>query len=185
MEPWKILALGAGVVAAMFLGRTVVVRKPQALPATSDGSWPASTRPYAHLTYASNRVNITGLRPSVLQRFLAMSLEYTMTTKKKLHVTSALRSTAHQKIIYDRDVASSTTPTGAPKKVGVPSGYAAKPGSSPHEKGIAIDVSSAQATELDKLGLLKKYGFYRPLWPKGRAKVTEEWHIQALPETVS
>ena len=193
METWKVFTLGAvGVGLSLLLAKkaapTVRTLAVQAFsPATpqADGSWPASTRPYNWLNYNSDRVNVTGLHRAVLPRFLGMANEYLKLTNKKLQVNSGLRSSAYQKLIYDRDVRSSTTPTGQPKKVGVPSGYVAKPMSSPHERGLAIDVNSSQATELDKLGLLRKYGFDRPLWPKGRAKVTEEWHLQIRPEVIA
>lgn len=185
MEKWKIIAIGtaSAAVIALLLRKTMPVSRP-ALAAVSqpDGSWPTSTRPYAFLTYASNRVNVTGLHPIVLPRFLAMAQEYTAKTKKKLLVNSGLRSSTYQKVLYDRDLASNQTPLGQSKKIGVASGFVARPNSSPHERGLAIDVNSAQASELDRLGLIKKYGFDRPLWPKGRAKVTEEWHIQIRPD---
>jgi hypothetical protein len=50
-------------------------------------------------------------------------------------------------------------------------GMAAKPGSSLHNSGLAVDIPSNTANELDKLGLLQKYGMERPI-------SNEPWHIQ-------
>ncbi len=49
---------------------------------------------------------------------------------------------------------------------------AAPPGKSAHGTGLAIDINSKEANELDSMGLLSKYGFGRPV--KGEA-----WHLQA------
>jgi hypothetical protein len=50
---------------------------------------------------------------------------------------------------------------------------AAKPGSSNHNFGIALDINSVQANALSSSGLLSKYGFHRPLAPR------EKWHIES------
>ena len=48
---------------------------------------------------------------------------------------------------------------------------AAEPGTSMHEFGLAVDINRETLNEMDKLGLLKKYGFTRPV---GR----EPWHLE-------
>ena len=72
-------------------------------------------------------------------------------------------------------------------------GTAAKPGTSPHEKGLAVDTSDAWLKELNKLELtalqleLIKFGLYKPLTPGNRPAtkvnirpVWEDWHIQPI-----
>jgi len=48
-----------------------------------------------------------------------------------------------------------------------------------HNVGYAIDINSDNANELENLGLMKTYGFHRPLlnWEKKR----ETWHIEPYP----
>lgn len=110
-------------------------------------------------------VDIAGLNPAVQENFLNMAKEYYEKTGKKLQVNSAKRSHASQVRLYQS----------------MPKGMAAKPGTSLHELGYAVDVQSSQAQELDKSGLLKKYGFMRPL--AGRGEKAEGWHItpQGIP----
>lgn len=50
---------------------------------------------------------------------------------------------------------------------------AAMPGTSMHEYGLAIDVDSKALDEMDKLGLLRKYGLTRPVGG-------EPWHLEAI-----
>ncbi len=111
--------------------------------------------------WTKNRANVdmSGLQPAVQQNFLGMANDYFNATGKKIPVNSAYRSRAQQEAEYKKD----------PMK-------AAKPGRSPHEKGIAIDTNSAIGDDLDKRGLLAKWGFSRPAMTK-RGK-HEKWHLQ-------
>ena len=95
------------------------------------------------------------LNPNVKQLFTGMAAEYNRLTGKKILVTEAFRTYEHQEMLY--------------KKYGSP--RAAKPGFSTHEKGLALDINSPDADALDKLGLMKKYGFTRPIGG-------ETWHIE-------
>jgi len=59
-------------------------------------------------------------------------------------------------------------------------------GNSVHDYGYAIDINTVDANSLEKLGLLKKYGFHRPLlnWSKtgiSANKKDEPWHIEYYP----
>jgi hypothetical protein len=99
---------------------------------------------------ALNKVN-----PGVQQNFTSMAAEYKARGGKGLTLNSAYRSEAEQAKLYAEN----------PSK-------AAPPGKSAHGTGLAIDINSQQANELDKMGLLSKYGFARPV--KGEA-----WHLQA------
>lgn len=102
-----------------------------------------------------NGVNIEGLHPRMKQQLLAMAQEYGEATGKQLNVTSAYRSFQDQQRMY--------------AKYGP--GRAARPGGSLHEYGLAADLSTADLNELEKLGLLRKYGFTRPIYG-------ETWHIE-------
>jgi LAS superfamily LD-carboxypeptidase LdcB len=85
-----------------------------------------------------------------------MALDYKNETGKDITVTSGYRSVQKQAELYAKD----------PTK-------AAKPGSSLHNFGYAIDVNSSDANKLSTLGLLDKWGFSRPLMGMG-----EPWHIE-------
>jgi hypothetical protein len=99
-------------------------------------------------------VDLRNVNPSLLKNFMAMAQEYGELTGKKLVVEDAKRTTAEQAALYAKD----------PLK-------AAKPGRSLHEFGLALDVSSGGLEEAEKLGLMRKYGFTRPV---GK----EPWHIE-------
>lgn len=99
-------------------------------------------------------INIDSLNPVMLKLFLGMAEEYGKQTGKSILVTSGVRDSAQQAELYRKD----------PTK-------AAKPGSSLHEFGLALDIDSKIANELDQLGLMKKYGFTRPVGG-------EPWHVE-------
>jgi hypothetical protein len=99
--------------------------------------------------------DIDNLDPAVKQNFLAMSAENRAMGGKPIQINSAFRSYEEQAKLYAAD----------PKK-------AAPPGRSSHGKGLAIDVNSSDGNSLAQSGLLKKYGFSRPV--KGEA-----WHLEA------
>jgi hypothetical protein len=98
---------------------------------------------------------LEGLHPSVKRLFLGMAEEYGKLTGKKLQVNTAYRTYAEQAKLY-RDL--------GPEK-------AARPGTSLHEYGLALDVQTTDLDALEKMGLLRKYGFTRPLG-------NETWHIE-------
>jgi soluble lytic murein transglycosylase-like protein len=50
---------------------------------------------------------------------------------------------------------------------------AAAPGTSMHEYGLAVDINQTTLNEMDKLGLLRKYGFVRPVGQ-------EPWHMEPI-----
>lgn len=100
-------------------------------------------------------VNTDGLNAGFQSTLSSMGQEYYDKTGKKIQINSAYRSPEEQAQLYKSK----------------PPGMAAAPGSSLHNYGMAIDMSSQTANELDKLGLLSKYGLHRPI--KG-----EPWHVQ-------
>ena len=97
---------------------------------------------------------IYNLDPNVRDLFTGMAKEYHNLTGKTIPVNEAFRSYEDQAALYAK----------------MP-GKAAKPGNSTHEFGLALDINSEAANELDKLGLMRKYGFTRPIGG-------ETWHVE-------
>ena len=97
---------------------------------------------------------LDGLSPAMLKQFLGMAEEYGRLTGKTIGVNSGSRTFEQQAELYKKYP-----------------GKAAKPGRSLHEYGLAVDIDQAVADELDKLGLMKKYGFTRPVGG-------EPWHVE-------
>lgn len=132
------------------------------------------------ITKSKESVNINGLNPALRRNLLAMASEYGKLTGKTIQVNDGRRSTEEQARLHAKD----------PKK-------AAAPGRSLHEFGLGIDVASVTANHLEKLGLLRKYGFTRPVggepWhlePAGiqsdinRAKKESSWATQMVNESL-
>lgn len=111
---------------------------------------------------AGGNVDVKGLNPTMQANMTGMAQEYYQMTGKKLPLNSANRSMEAQAALYSS----------------MPPGRAAAPGRSLHNYGLAFDTNSPVADELDRLGLLKKYGFERPI--KG-----EKWHVQPMGLTIS
>jgi len=101
-----------------------------------------------------SNVDVSGLNPQVAKNLLGMAAEYKAKTGKELPVNSAYRSYAYQKALRD--------------KLG---SKAARPGYSTHEFGLAADINTDAANKLEELGLMRKYGFTRPIGG-------ETWHIE-------
>ena len=99
-------------------------------------------------------VKINDLNPLVKRYLLAMAAEYGTITGKQILLTDGFRTYQEQAALYKR----------MPHK-------AAEPGKSMHEFGLAFDVDPKNANELEKLGLMRKYGFTRPIGG-------EAWHLE-------
>lgn len=99
--------------------------------------------------------NIEGLHPRLKQHLLGMAQEYGEATGKSIPINEGFRSYARQAELF--------------RKYGP--GRAARPGSSLHEYGLALDINTGVMGELEQMGLLRKYGFTRPI--KG-----ETWHTE-------
>lgn len=110
----------------------------------------------------SGNADVSGLNPAMSSNLKNMADEYFQATGKKLQINSGFRSPEDQARLFKS----------------MPPGMAAKPGSSLHNYGLAVDVQSAQANELSNLGLLQKYGFVRPI-------PNEKWHMQPAGVTVA
>lgn len=118
--------------------------------------------PAEHITGTSE-----GLHPQVLRQFDLMAQEFYEKTGEPLIIASGRRSTERQAELYAADPSS---------------GYVAKPGTSKHETGEAIDLDRRQVKKIEELGLLEKYGFHRPMQGQGARKINEPWHIQLTDE---
>lgn len=98
---------------------------------------------------------LNGLNPEMLRNLKMMAAEYGKATGKSITINSGVRTYAEQEAQYKKD----------PSK-------AAKPGFSLHEFGLALDINSDILNDLDKLGLMRKYGFTRPVGG-------ETWHTES------
>lgn len=95
--------------------------------------------------------DLGGLEKSFATAITKAADEYFAATGKKVNIVSALRDSAKQKELYEAYISG---------KSKFPAG---KPGTSKHEKGLAVDVDLASANALDSMGLLAKYGLSRPV----------------------
>lgn len=110
------------------------------------------------LTYISmgRNVKLDGLNPQMRQQLLGMIEEYGTATGKKVPITDGHRT-------YDDQVR-------ARQRHGA---KAAMPGTSIHELGLAVDMDSKTIDEMERLGLMRKYGFTRPVGG-------EAWHVEPI-----
>ena len=97
---------------------------------------------------------LTGLHPKVFSLFTGMAKEFNTLTGKNITVNESFRTYEDQMALRQKYP-----------------GKAAKPGNSIHEFGMALDVNSPEANLLDEMGLLRKYGFTRPVGG-------ETWHLE-------
>lgn len=95
--------------------------------------------------------SLEGVNPALERAFLAAAAEYKQKTGETVNVNSAKRSTEEQQRLWDR------------KQRGEISYPVAKPGTSLHEKGLAIDVPPATAEKMDRMGILRNNGLNRPV----------------------
>ena len=124
-------------------------------PAMAGGELSDGRNAMAHLSIRSGVV-LDGMNPTFMKNFYGMAEEYGKLTGKKIGINDAFRS-------YEAQVA-------AKKKYGA---RAASPGSSLHEFGLAMDIDSKTLDEMDKMGLMRKYGFTRPVGG-------EAWHMEPI-----
>lgn len=121
----------------------------EAVGAINDGS---NAGQYINLANGAKLDNVNSV---LLKQLKGMIQEYGETTGKSVTITSGSRSPQEQARLYSQN----------PNK-------AAKPGTSLHEFGLAVDVDSKALNEMEDLGLMRKYGFTRPVGG-------EPWHIEA------
>jgi len=141
------------VVAAAGAGAARVVQ----LPA---GSIDTSFENMAKLIRGWTKKDQEGYTEEFKQRLAAMAKEYYDANRKQIPMTSGWRTYAEQEAIR-RDKP-----------------WAAQPGTSRHEKGTALDISKAVIEDLDRSGLLTKYGFDRPYLKEKGSRLDDRVHVQ-------
>lgn len=94
---------------------------------------------------------LSGVNESLAQRLSKAASDYFAATGKKVTVTSAVRSPEEQQKLYNDYI------TGKSKYP------AAKPGHSKHDRGLAVDINSADANAMAGMGILAKNGLGRPV----------------------
>ena len=105
--------------------------------------------------------SVSRVRPELLSGFALAARDFKAATGITPEITSAFRSSADQAGLRARGV----------------SGVAR--GTSPHQKGVALDIGGAKDRPGDKLGrafdpFLNKYGLWRPL----KHKLNEQQHVE-------
>lgn len=105
-------------------------------------------------------VDSKNLNPMFSINLNKMANEYFEITGKKVRLNSAYRDPEYQRKLYKQSIRDG-------KK-----GSVAYPGRSMHNFGLAVDMPTKLANELDELGLMRKYGFLRPVGGEG-------WHVEA------
>ena len=101
-------------------------------------------------------VTLDGLNDQFKQQLLGAIEEYGNQTGKQVTINDGFRTYADQ--------------VARKRKYGA---GAAAPGNSIHEFGMAVDINQATLNEMDKLGLLRKYGLTRPVGQ-------EPWHLEPI-----
>lgn len=99
---------------------------------------------------------LEGANPGMVRNFMGMASEYKRITGKTIQLNDGKRSNSEQAALHAK----------YPNK-------AAPPGQSMHEYGLAVDINSADADALTRLGLMDKYGFTRPV-------AGEKWHVEPV-----
>lgn len=96
---------------------------------------------------SGSRQHFDQLQPRVRERALAMAQAYKQATKAKLNLNSAFRSAEEQAALAASG--------------GQGANPIAAPGQSLHQEGRALDFNPTEVDYLEKMGLLKQYGFNR------------------------
>lgn len=109
---------------------------------------------------ADNSVNLAGLNPKFQKAFFTMVGDWvTNFGGGTVTSASAFRTRAEQEALW--------------VKYGRNTKRVARPGTSRHESGFAIDIDRNSAGKLEQSGMFKKYGFHRPL-------SNEPWHVEMI-----
>lgn len=122
--------------------------------AVSSG-WNKLSKWAGNLFNVKGDADFDGLQAPVKDNFTGMVREYRdMGGTKPVNVNSAYRSVSKQAELHSKN----------PK-------LAAPPGRSAHNFGLAVDADSAALNDMDRMGLLSRWGFERPV-------PGEPWHMQ-------
>lgn len=122
--------------------------------AVSSG-WNKLSKWAGNLFNVKGDADFDGLQSPVKNNFTGMVREYRdMGGTKPVNVNSGFRSVSKQAELHSKN----------PK-------MAAPPGRSAHNFGLAVDADSAALNDMDRMGLLSRWGFERPV-------PGEPWHVQ-------
>lgn len=120
----------------------------------------------SHYRLKDNKVTLAGMNETFMSLFWAMLGEAKQKGLAVVQINEGVRDYKEQCRLYDAYCAGNGP-------------LAAKPGTSRHGFGEAMDCNTANCDELDSKGLLSKYGFSRPLMKKlASGNLTETWHIE-------
>lgn len=124
------------------------------IPKIAKGAVLEGLRAKQFIKLAKPSVDIDNLHPALAKRLFGMIEEYGTLTGNSVQINEGFRSYETQAALHKK----------MPDK-------AAPPGSSLHEKGLAVDMNTGDLDAMDKMGLMKKYGFTRPIGG-------ETWHAE-------
>ena len=113
---------------------------------------PASRRTGGGSPDATQSGSLAGVNPQLASAVSKAMEDYKRLTGKDATITSGVRDREKQQRLYDAYIAGG--------KKGMP---VAKPGTSLHETGNAVDINKTAANEMDRMGILSKYGLTRPV----------------------
>lgn len=116
--------------------------------------------------------DLSGINPDFWKRFTAAVREYqTKHNGGIVRINEGFRTRQRQEQLVAQDIAAHGKRT-----------VTAAPGRSMHEYGFALDMNSYEANEMDRLGLLKKYGLGRPdrRFNENTGKWEEAHHIEDM-----
>jgi hypothetical protein len=136
---------------------------------------PSANIDLSSFTIPNINTSIQKLQPTFKTKLLGMLGEYKKLSGKQAPVNEAYRDTEYQKKLYEADIAKKRLNPAHRMKTN-------KPGTSPHEKGIAADLNTADLDAMDyKYGLIDKYKLKRASSYSriGPGKRHESWHVQA------
>lgn len=154
---------------------TPVVAKSQVAQGGALGSLLARCTPElialgkTHYRLKNSSVNITDMSNTFMTLFWAMLGDAKKSGLAQVQINDGMRTLAEQKRLYKAYC-------DWKKGIGPKASAAAVPGTSRHGFGIAMDINTVNANALDNKGLLKKWGFHRPLIKS----LNETWHIQNI-----
>lgn len=131
-------------------------RVPNQSPNMAGGELIDGDGSHSGIKFNTKEENLTNVHPKVYKNFTGMAKEFYQLTGKQVQLNEGFRSFAHQQRLHRQN----------PNR-------AAPPGRSLHEYGLALDVNTVDMKELEKLGLLRKYGFTASVGG-------ETWHLEPI-----
>lgn len=123
-----------------------------------DGKKVGDTGEYFKTEGKNKGRDLSKIHPTFKNALVSAFKEYYLKTGNIPRLSETFRSTTEQKVFWDKY-----------QKYGKP--LAARPGTSKHERGMAVDIYSAESNEMANMGIYAKYGLARPIG-------SEPWHVE-------